>query len=184
MWLKRCRYVRVALYEDASYQRGGVMRIIQLLLLVILAAGCVPGATGGGFKYPAGWPIASLKVPAGAKQVSLPGPSGENGKLTCDGELKNQGSAAEMTVWEVAFQYSGGESQLVSHIEAALKQEGFQRAGNYCRPGQRYWYLTPDGQRQVRLERTTAGGTDGYTLGICDWSQPRPDIGSLGLEPI
>ncbi|MBN2081561.1 hypothetical protein JW859_05055 [bacterium] len=103
-----------------------------------------------------------------------------------DGELKNQGSAAEMTVWEVAFQYAGGESKLVSHIEAALRQEGFQRAGSYCQPGQRYWYLTPDGKRQVNLQctRTASGGAQGYTLGICDWSQPRPDSGNLGLEPI
>lgn len=166
------------------------MRTSIVILAGLVCLGCAP-AGGGGIKYPKGWPLKALTVPAGAKQQLLPDLYGDK-QLTRDGEQQGEGSQAERTVWQLAFSSSQTPEQIAKHVEAELQGEGFQRAMARTAPGKRYWWLTPDGKTQVQLEYLElnaiplAGtkGWQGYRLGICRWAQPRPDISILGLEPI
>jgi len=162
-----------------------------MAMVILLVAGCPrPERGSANIRYPQGWPIKALKLPAGARQLALPGPAGAGNTLTTDGALQGAGSAAERTVWELAFSYAGDEAELVTELEDILKAQGFQRAANWTRAGQRWLYLTPDGLSQVQLQyhdlpAIPLAGTQawqGYELGICHWKQPRPDLGRMGLE--
>jgi hypothetical protein len=146
------------------------IEIVAVLCIIMstICCSCVdPFYVGGAVILPAGWPLASLTVPASAVKAPLFSHSQSSLNYFISDELVQTGTRYEAQLWAVGFSTDDSYNSVISYFDQCLPSD--QYAVAYSGAINKFW-ISSDGYTEVRLNRKPNSSL--YELEIHKYKHP------------